>query len=133
VAGIARWGDLVAGSSLIESAPIGGPVVILDSTMGPRVVLERCLEIEAALGRERRERWGPRLIDLDVLVAGSLVVDEPGLRIPHPRMLERRFVLEPLLEAWPDAAVPGCPSVRERLAAVADQEVGIAAPAGWWR
>lgn len=128
-------------SSLYESAPIGGPeqgpflnaVAILDSTVTPRVMLERCLVVEADLGRERRERWGPRLIDLDILVAGGYVIDEPGLRVPHPRMIERRFVLEPLVEVWPVAAVPGCPSVHACLAAVSGQDVRIAASGGWWR
>lgn len=108
-------------------------MVILDSTAAPRELLDRCLALEAGLGRERRERWGPRPLDLDILVAGRLEVDEPGLRIPHPRMFERRFVLEPLLEVWPSAVVPGCPSVADRLASVADQDVRVAAGPGWWR
>jgi 2-amino-4-hydroxy-6-hydroxymethyldihydropteridine diphosphokinase len=108
-------------------------VAILDSTLPPGDLLHRCLAVEAWLGRERRERWGPRLIDLDVLVAGRLVVDEPGLRIPHPRMIDRRFVLEPLLEAWPNLQLPGCRPLHACLAAVSDQEARIAAPAGWWR
>jgi uracil phosphoribosyltransferase len=75
------------------------------------------------MGRERRERFGPRIIDLDVLVYGDRSVAAPGLTVPHPRMAERRFVLEPLAEVWPDLAVPGVGPVEKALAAVAGQRV----------
>ncbi len=84
-------------------------------------MLERCLEIERRGGRQRRERWGPRLIDLDILLYGDAEIDAPTLRVPHPRLAERRFVLAPLSEAWPAAPVPGYGLVEDLLPAVADQ------------
>ena len=65
------------------------------------------LAVERRLGRERRERWGPRTIDLDLLLYGDEVIDEDGLTVPHPRLHERRFVLEPLAELAPKLVVPG--------------------------
>lgn len=91
--------------------------------LGPRPLLNRCLEIEQVAGRLRRERWGSRIIDLDILLYGDAELDTPGLRVPHPRMIERRFVLEPLAEAWPGARLPGHGMIDDLLGAVADQEV----------
>jgi uracil phosphoribosyltransferase len=124
-------GPIIAVSSVYETAPVGGPVqgdylnavVVAETALAPAEVLERLLEIERGMGRERRERWGPRTIDLDMLVYGDRSVAEPGLTVPHPRMAERRFVLEPLAEVWPDLAVPGVGAVTRALAAVADQQV----------
>jgi 2-amino-4-hydroxy-6-hydroxymethyldihydropteridine diphosphokinase len=76
------------------------------------------LAIERSLGRERGERWGPRTIDLDLLLYGDDVVDEPGLRVPHPRLHERRFVLEPLAELDPELVIPGRGRVSDALAAL---------------
>jgi len=74
----------------------------------PRALLDRLLEIERELGRTREgPRYGPRTIDLDLLLFGEEVVDEPGLTIPHPRLHERLFVLEPLFELEPGLVVPG--------------------------
>ena len=75
------------------------------------------------MGRVRRERWGPRSIDLDLIAFGDERIDEPGLSVPHPRLAERRFVLEPLVEAFPDVEIPGIPDLGRALAAVADQDV----------
>lgn len=112
-----------------ETAPIGpeqpdylNAVVVLDTLLGPRPLLEACLAIEHGAGRERRERWGPRLLDLDILLYGDAVLDAPGLTVPHPRMHERRFVLAPLAQAWPGAEIPGHGPVEELLATVTDQE-----------
>jgi len=75
----------------------------LETRLDPRALLDRCLAIEASLGRERPRPLAPRLIDLDLLLHGSAVVDEPGLNIPHPRLLERAFVRVPLARV----AAPG--------------------------
>lgn len=124
-------GDKVAESGFYETAPVGGPeqgdflnaVVVVDTDLAPRDVLSRLLTIEEVLGRERKERWGPRIIDLDLLLYGDLVIDEPGLTVPHPGLLERRFVVDPLLEAWPDAEMPDGSRIDSRHDAVADQDV----------
>ena len=94
----------------------------MHTVLGPRPLLEGCLEIERDLGRERRERWGPRVLDLDLLLYAEAVIDLPGLRVPHPRMHERRFVLAPLAEAWPGVVIPGRGPVEGLLESVADQE-----------
>lgn len=86
--------------------------VAVETTLSPRELLDRMLEIERSLGRTREgPAGGPRTIDLDLLVYGDLVVDEPGLRVPHPRLTERRFALEPLHELDPGLVVPGAGSV----------------------
>lgn len=139
-AALAQAGSLVRVSSTYETAPIGGPkqdpyfnaVVVIDTELSPRQLLDRCLAIEADQGRVRRERWGPRTIDLDILLYGDEVVAEPDLTVPHPRMAERRFVLEPLLEAWPDASLPDGTKLSSVRGGVDDQQVrklASAAPA----
>ena len=133
-------GEVLGVSSVWETAPVGGPpqddylnaVVVIHTVLGPRPLLEACLEIERAVGRERRERWGPRLLDLDVLLYSDAVIDAPGLRIPHPRMTERRFVLAPLAEVWPGAELPGRGLVEDLLASVAGQEARVVAASGEW-
>ena len=107
--------QVTATSSLYETSPIGGPpqrsfvnlVVLVRTELAPRELLLVCKDIEARLGREQSDiRWGPRVVDLDVLTYGEEKVNEPELEIPHPRMTQRRFVLVPLLEVDPDAADP---------------------------
>ena len=102
---------LVAISRVYETDPVGGPpgqapylncVVELSTELKPRQLLGVCHRLEAAAGRVRGERWGPRTLDADVLIVGDLVVDEPDLVVPHPRMWERRFVLAPLAELAPE-------------------------------
>jgi 2-amino-4-hydroxy-6-hydroxymethyldihydropteridine diphosphokinase len=89
----------------------------LETALGARELLERLLEIERQLGRVRgAQRWGPRTIDLDLLLYGSETIDEPGLAVPHPRLHERHFVLAPLLELEPDLVVPGRGRVSALLA-----------------
>lgn len=104
-------GDVVAVSDVYETAPLGGPedqgpylnlVVELRTADGPRRLLERCHELEAGAGRVRTVRWGPRTLDADVLWVEGCEVDEPDLTVPHPRLSERRFVLQPLSELAPD-------------------------------
>jgi 2-amino-4-hydroxy-6-hydroxymethyldihydropteridine diphosphokinase len=115
--------DVVAASSLRETDPVGvveqprflNGAVLLETELAPRALLDRLLDIERRLGRERRERWGPRTIDLDLLLYGDGMVEEPGLTVPHPRLHERRFALEPLAELDPELVVPGRGRVRDLL------------------
>ena len=81
-----------------------------------------CLELERAGGRERRERWGPRTIDIDILSYGGETIDEPGLQIPHPRIAERAFVLAPLAEIAPELQIGGR-AVAALLEAVTDEAI----------
>lgn len=103
-------------SELIETEPLGPPgqstylnaAARLVTTLSPRELLETCLAIERALGRDRRHsiRWGPRVIDIDLLMFADLIIDEPGLKIPHPHLHERTFVLNPLAQIAPQAMHP---------------------------
>jgi 2-amino-4-hydroxy-6-hydroxymethyldihydropteridine diphosphokinase len=112
-------------SALRETDPVGyedqprflNGVALLETILGPRELLEVLLGVERDLGRTRHgPRFGPRTIDLDLLLYGDEVVDEPGLEVPHPRMTERAFVLEPLAELDPDLVIPGRGPVRDFLA-----------------
>jgi 2-amino-4-hydroxy-6-hydroxymethyldihydropteridine diphosphokinase len=123
-AAVAALPGVVAVSSLRETAPVGvtdqppflNGAVALETAMTPRELLDALLAIERALGRERRERWGPRTIDLDLLLYGDVRVDEPGLTVPHPLLHERRFALEPLAELDAGLIVPGRGRVEDVLA-----------------
>jgi 2-amino-4-hydroxy-6-hydroxymethyldihydropteridine diphosphokinase len=118
--------DVVAVSQLRETAPVGvvdqprflNGAVRVETTLPPRALLDLLLELERSLGRVRGERWGPRTVDLDLLVYGSERIDQPGLRVPHPRLHERAFALEPLAELDPELDVPGLGPVSEVLAAL---------------
>jgi 2-amino-4-hydroxy-6-hydroxymethyldihydropteridine diphosphokinase len=100
-----------------EQPPYLNAAAELETTLAPRELLDRMLDVERQLGRERGgPRWGPRTIDLDLLLYGEQVIDEPGLRVPHPYLLERRFVLEPLAELIPARRIPGNGTVSEALA-----------------
>jgi 2-amino-4-hydroxy-6-hydroxymethyldihydropteridine diphosphokinase len=88
-----------------------------ETALAPRALLGFIHTVEAALGRERRERWGPRPIDIDILAYGDERIDEPGLTIPHPRLTERAFVLVPLLDIAADRVIEGR-SVRDWAATV---------------
>ena len=117
---------VVAVSSLRETDPVGyeeqprflNGAAELEADLPPRELLGRLLAIERQLGRRRDEgpRFGPRTIDLDLLLVGDLILDEPGLTLPHPRLHERRFALEPLAELDPALDVPGRGSVQALLA-----------------
>ena len=103
----------VGASRLYETDPVGPPqprylnaALLVRTVEPPGALLTRLLRVERRLGRERRERWGPRTIDLDVLWGRGLVVREPGLRVPHERLGERPFALIPLLDVSPEAADP---------------------------
>lgn len=114
MSGLAAVSRVAAVSSVYETIPIGGPdqgpflnaVVVVDTARTPRGLLHELLFIERSLGRVRDTRWGPRTLDLDLILWNDQEVSEPGLTIPHPRMKDRRFVLEPLLEVWPGARMP---------------------------
>jgi 2-amino-4-hydroxy-6-hydroxymethyldihydropteridine diphosphokinase len=117
--------DVVAVSSFRETEPVGyldqpaflNAAAALETGLEPRALLERLLGVERELGRTREgPRHGPRTIDLDLLVYDDRVIDEPGLVVPHPRLAERRFVLEPLAELDPDLVVPGRGRVADMLA-----------------
>jgi 2-amino-4-hydroxy-6-hydroxymethyldihydropteridine diphosphokinase len=119
--------EVVAVSALRETEP-WGPVdqpwflngaAGLDTTLTPAELLEALLDVERRLGRVRGgERYGPRTIDLDLLLFDDVVTDEPGLTLPHPRLHERRFALEPLVELDPALVVPGQGAVGDLLAAL---------------
>jgi 2-amino-4-hydroxy-6-hydroxymethyldihydropteridine diphosphokinase len=105
---------VVAVSRVYETAPVGGPeqddylnaVVAIETDLGPRELLAVAHRIEQRAGRVRDVRWGPRTLDVDVLLAGEAEIDEPDLQVPHPRMYERAFVLVPLRDVAPER-VPG--------------------------
>jgi 2-amino-4-hydroxy-6-hydroxymethyldihydropteridine diphosphokinase len=118
--------ELVAVSSLRETDPVGyhdqprfiNAAAIVETVLSPRELLNRLLAIEALLGRVREEgaRFGPRTIDLDLLLYGDETLDEPGLTVPHPRLADRRFALEPLAELDPELEIPGHGPVQALLA-----------------
>jgi 2-amino-4-hydroxy-6-hydroxymethyldihydropteridine diphosphokinase len=117
--------EIVAVSTLRKTEPVGlleqpdfiNGAARVHTGLSPRQLLDRLLELERRLGRVRTgERYGPRTIDLDLLLYGQEIVEEPGLRVPHPRLAERRFVLEPLLDLDPALSVPGRGPVQALLA-----------------
>ena len=151
---MAGLGKVLSVSGLYETAPVGGPeqddylnaVAVLETTLPPEQLLLALHEIEAQRGRERAIHWGARTLDLDLLLYGSTVVDSQICTIPHPRLAERRFVIEPLLDAWPDAQLPDGTPVTGLLAGVAGQDLtplgpfwqsnsapgGFQGKGGWW-
>ena len=123
-AAVAALRGVVGVSQLRETDPVGvvdqppflNGAVVLETELSPRELLDALLAVEREHGRERRERWGPRTIDLDLLLYGDETIDEPGLTVPHPRLHERRFALEPLLDLDPELAIPGRGRVVDVLA-----------------
>lgn len=109
---VAAVPDLVRVSDVYETEPVGGPeqgaflniVVELSTASTPHELLDVCRTLERAAGRERRVRWGPRTLDVDVLWIEDVEIDEPDLTVPHPRLHERNFAVVPLLEIAPDLA-----------------------------
>jgi 2-amino-4-hydroxy-6-hydroxymethyldihydropteridine diphosphokinase len=119
--------DVVAVSNLRETEPVDyldqprflNAAALIETALAPRALLNRLLAVELALGRQREgPRFGPRTIDLDLLLYGDESVDEPGLEVPHPRLAERRFALEPLHELDPDLVIPGRGRVSDLLSAL---------------
>lgn len=107
--------DLIACSPIYETAPVGGPeqdyflnaCISINTGLSPTVLLEKMLAIEKSLKRIRRERWGPRTVDLDLLLYESITMNTPLLELPHPRLAERDFVLVPLADIAPLLHIPG--------------------------
>ena len=107
--------EVLAVSRVFETDPVGGPaqpdflnaVVLVETVLPARMVLERALAVEDAFGRTREARWGPRTLDVDVIAVGAEVLDEPDLQVPHPRAQQRAFVLVPWVDVDPDAVLPG--------------------------
>lgn len=139
--------EVVAISGLYETAPVGGPdrqgafynaATRVETRLDAADLLARLHEIEADRERERVVRWGPRTLDLDLLIHGELVSDDPQLEVPHPRMHERRFVLVPVCDIAPDLVHPQFDSSMRELLQAAPAEPGDlalaaddwAAPAG---
>jgi len=133
--------DVVAVSSLHRTPPWGkldqpdflNAAAEILTDLEPRAFLDLCLDAERRLKRERKERWGPRLIDIDILMFGTRRISEPGLEVPHPRMSQRGFVLVPLAEIAPALEIDG-----KKLAYVLDtvDRAGIerlASGRDWWR
>jgi 2-amino-4-hydroxy-6-hydroxymethyldihydropteridine diphosphokinase len=116
----------VAVSPVYETAPVGGPVqpdylnavLVATAALPPRAVLDRGLAAETAMRRVRGPRWGPRTLDVDVIVYGTEVSDDPELTLPHPRAHERAFVLAPWHDLDPGAVLPGWGPIADLLAAV---------------
>ena len=129
---VARFADgkdvtLIARSSDYSTPPWGvenqppfvNLAIAVETALSPRALLARALDVERALGRDRRhaQRWGPRPVDIDLLAYDDLALDEPGLTLPHPRLFERAFVLVPLAEIVPDRLIAGR-RVRDARAAI---------------
>jgi 2-amino-4-hydroxy-6-hydroxymethyldihydropteridine diphosphokinase len=115
----------VAVSPVYQTAPVGGPgqpdylnaVLVAATTLPARAILDRGHAAETALRRVRTVRWGPRTLDVDVIVYGDVISDDPELTLPHPRAYERAFVLAPWHDLEPDAVIPGRGRVADLLAA----------------
>ena len=121
---LAGAGEVLAVSGVYRTAPVGGPeqpdylnaVVLLETALAPRELLAFAHSVEAAAGRERLVRWGPRTLDVDVIAYDDVVSSDPSLTLPHPRAHERGFVLAPWAEVAPTASIPG----RGRIADLLD-------------
>jgi 2-amino-4-hydroxy-6-hydroxymethyldihydropteridine diphosphokinase len=130
----------VAVSPVYETKPVGGPdqpdylnaVLVAQTWLPARAVLDRSLAAEHAMGRARGERWGPRTLDVDVIVYGDQASADPELTLPHPRAHQRAFVLAPWLDVEPGAAIPGRGRVADLLAAVGCAGVRLRRDARIW-
>lgn len=113
-------------SPYFETKPVGGPtqsdfinaVVIGECDLAPEVLLAELLEIEVHMGRVRDLKWGPRIIDLDLIVYGDQKIDTVFLKLPHPLAHSREFVLRPWLEVDPEGVIPGVGTVKSLLASI---------------
>jgi 2-amino-4-hydroxy-6-hydroxymethyldihydropteridine diphosphokinase len=113
---------VLAQSSLYRTKPVGyadqpdfiNACALVETSLAPRELLDALLEIEKRHGRVREIPNGPRTLDLDIVLYGDAIIDEPGLTIPHPRAHERAFVMDPLREVWPDVVIPTKAGIRSR-------------------
>jgi 2-amino-4-hydroxy-6-hydroxymethyldihydropteridine diphosphokinase len=127
-------------SSLYKTPPWGitdqpdffNAAAALSTTLAPRDLLARCLDTEKSLHRVRDRRWGPRSVDLDVLAYGDLTLNEPGLELPHPRMMDRAFVLVPLMEIEPGLTISGV-RLDERLREIDREGIERIEGSDWWK
>lgn len=141
VSSLEGLGRLISVSDLYETDPVGpvdqasfyNAVAVMETALGADTLVERLLDIEVRLGRVRGRRWGPRIIDLDLILHGDTVTRTETVSVPHPRYRERRFVVEPLAAAWPDALDPDGTLVSDLLPSVADQRVVVIEGDGWYR
>jgi 2-amino-4-hydroxy-6-hydroxymethyldihydropteridine diphosphokinase len=130
---------IAAVSALYETEPWGrtdqprflNAAARVETDLPAAALLEACIAVERSLGRERGERWGPRTIDIDVLLYGEERIDAPGLTVPHPRLTERPFVLAPLADVMPDARIGGRRAA-EWLAETGRAGLTEVEPAGWF-
>jgi 2-amino-4-hydroxy-6-hydroxymethyldihydropteridine diphosphokinase len=141
---LARFEEVLAVSDVYETAPVGGVeqpaylnlVAVLDTTCAERA-LGAAHSAEESRGRLRRLRWGPRTLDVDVISVAGHRRNDPRLTLPHPRALERAFVLRPWLDVDPDAEIPGAGRVADLLARLDPDEVRevrrLGPLPGWWR
>ncbi len=133
----AQYGGIVAASSVYETAPWGvvdqpaflNQVVVIQTHYHPIDVLQFTQKLEKTLGRELRQRWGPRMIDIDVLYYGNVVMTMPELCVPHPRLHQRRFTLVPLVEIDPHFLHPKLKQTNQQL--LEDCEDDTAPPTVW--
>ena len=115
--------ELIGRSRLYRTAPVGyvdqpdfvNACALVETKLEPHALLDELLAVEQRHGRVRSMPNGPRTLDLDIVLYGDRVIDEPGLKVPHPRAHQRAFVLTPLVDVWPDAQIPGHGSARELL------------------
>lgn len=136
---LVRLAPLKAVSALYRTAPVGGPpqpdfmnaAARLCFHGSPEVLIREALRIERLAGRERRERWGPRTLDLDILWIRGVTVSAPGLVVPHPRLRERAFALRPLIDVAPDAVDPADGVLYADVLAGLNEEGIEALGSGW--
>lgn len=113
-----------------DQPPFLNAAARIETTLSPRALLNAIFDVERDLGRQRTERWGPRTIDIDILLYDAVDINEPWLHVPHPRLTERAFALTPLIDVMPDAIVEGKPA-KEWLSRVGSEGITKIADAGW--
>jgi len=132
---------LMRASGVYETAAVGGPadnppflnaVLEIETALSPRELLAACLAVEDEFGRTRPMEWAPRTLDIDLLLYGDLLSDDPEMRIPHPHLHERAFVLVPLSEIAPDLVHPGLQKTVRELAAALPQSTGLTPLRATW-
>lgn len=134
MAGLRLLGSVRDVSSLYETAPMGGApqdsylnaLAVVETGLRPRELLASLFDIEQREGRVRTEKWGPRTLDLDLVLFGAERIEQPDLVVPHPRAHLRRFVLDPLAEVWPDARLHDR-TAKELAVGLSDQDVVLLA------